>query len=58
MKAATAAAGAIAKGAIVDWPTAGIALVALAFVRRFKNKEPILVALSEGAGLLIHPLAG
>ena len=57
MKAATAAAGAIAKGAIVDWPTAGIALVALAFVWRFKDKEPILVALAGAAGLLLHPLA-
>src|SRR5438874_1210059 len=63
--ATAAAAGAIAgativlaKGAIVDWPTAGIALVALGFVRKFKNKEPILVALAAVAGLLLHPLAG
>ncbi len=62
--ATAAAAGAIAgativlaKGAIVDWPTAGIALVALAFVWRFKDKEPILVALAGAAGLLLHPLA-
>ena len=63
--ATAAAAGAIAgativlaKGAIVDWPTAGIALVALGFVWKFKNKEPILVALAAAAGLLLHPLAG
>jgi len=63
--ATAAAAGAIggativlAKGAIVDWPTAGIAVVALGFVWRFKNKEPILVALAAAAGLLLHPLAG
>ena len=63
--ATAAAAGAIAgativlaKGAIVDWPTAGIAVVALGFVWRFKNKEPILVGLAAVAGLLLHPLAG
>jgi chromate transporter len=62
--ATAAAAGAIAgativlaKGAILDWPTAGIAVVALAFVWRSKNKEPILVALAAAAGLVLHPLA-
>ena len=62
--ATAAAAGAIggativlAKGAIVDWPTAGIALASLGFVWRFKNKEPILVAIAAVAGLLLHPLA-
>ncbi|HYT78905.1 MAG TPA: chromate efflux transporter [Actinomycetota bacterium] len=62
--ATAAAAGAIAgativlaRGAIVDWPTVGIAVVALAFVWRFKNKEPILVGLAAAAGLLLHPLA-
>ena len=61
--ATAAAAGAIggativlAKGAIVDWPTAGIALVALGFVLRFKNREPLLVLLAAIAGLLLHPL--
>jgi hypothetical protein len=60
---AAAAAGAIAgstvvlsKGAIVDWKTALIAAAALAFVLRFKNKEPVLVALAAAAGLLLHGL--
>jgi chromate transporter len=62
--ATAAAAGAIggativlAKGAIVDWPTAGIALVALGFLLRFKNREPLLVLFAAVAGLLLHPLA-
>jgi chromate transporter len=66
VKGATAsAAGAIGgativltRGAVVDWPTAGIALAALAFVWRFKNREPILVLLAAVAGLLLHPLSG
>src|SRR5204863_2020221 len=56
--ATAAAAGAIggatvvlSKGAIVDWKTALIAAAALAFVLRFKNKEPVLVALAAAAGL-------
>ena len=62
--ATAAAAGAIAgativlaRGAVVDWPTAGIAVVALAFVLRFRNREPVLVLLAAAAGLLLHPLA-
>ncbi|MFL5798333.1 MAG: chromate efflux transporter [Actinomycetota bacterium] len=62
--ATAAAAGAIAgatavlaRGAIVDWPTAGIALVSLAFLLRFKNREPVLVLLAAVAGLALHPLA-
>jgi chromate transporter len=63
--ATAAAAGAIAgativltRGAVVDWPTAGIALGALAFVLRFKNKEPILVVLAAIAGIALFPLRG
>jgi chromate transporter len=58
--ATAAAAGAIAgatfvlaKGAIVDWQTALIALGGLAFVLRFKNREPILVLLAAAAGVLV-----
>ena len=58
--ATAAAAGAIAgatfvlaKDAIIDWPTALIALGGLAFVLRFKNREPILVLLAAAAGLLV-----
>ena len=42
----------------MDWPTAGIALAALAFVLRFKNKEPILVVLAAIAGIALFPLRG
>jgi chromate transporter len=65
VKGATAsAAGAIGgativltKGAVVDWPTAGIAAAALVFVLRFRNREPVLVLLAALAGLILHPLA-
>jgi chromate transporter len=59
--ATAAAAGAIggatvvlSRGAIVDWKAALIAAAALAFVLRFKNREPILVALAALAGLLLR----
>jgi chromate transporter len=59
--ATAAAAGAIAgatvvlsRGAITDWKTAMIAIAALAFVLRFKNREPILVLLAAVAGVLLH----
>ena len=59
--ATAAAAGAIAgatvvlsRGVIADWKTALIAASALAFVLRFKNKEPLLVLLAAGAGLALH----
>jgi chromate transporter len=59
--ATAAAAGAIAgatvvlsKGAIVDWKTALIATAALAFVLRFKNREPVLVLAAAVAGVLLH----
>jgi chromate transporter len=62
--ATAAAAGAIGgativltKGAVVDWPTAGIALAALVFVLKFRNREPVLVLLAAVAGLVLHPLA-
>jgi chromate transporter len=58
--ATAAAAGAIAgatfvlaKDAIIDVPTVLIALGGLAFVLRFKNREPILVLLAAAAGLLV-----
>ena len=59
--ATAAAAGAIAgatvvlsKGVITDWTTAAIAAVSLAFVLRFKNREPILVLCAAVAGVLLH----
>jgi chromate transporter len=59
--ATAAAAGAIAgatvvlsKGAIVDWKTAVIAALALGFVLRFKNREPVLVACAAVAGVVFH----
>jgi chromate transporter len=61
--ATAAAAGAIAgatvvlaRGAIVDWPTAAIAVAALGFVLRFRNREPILVIVAAVAGLVLFPL--
>jgi len=59
--ATAAAAGAIAgatvvlsRGIIRDWKTAFIAVCALAFVLRFRNREPLLVLLAAGAGLALH----
>jgi chromate transporter len=59
--ATAAAAGAIAgativltRGAIVDLPTAAIAVVALALLWRFKAPEPVIVLLAGLAGLLLH----
>jgi chromate transporter len=58
--ATAAAAGAIAgativltRGAVVDLRTLRILLVSLLFVWRFKNKEPILVVLAAGVGILL-----
>jgi chromate transporter len=63
--ATAAAAGAIggativlARGAIVDWPTAGLALAALPFVLVFRNREPVLVLLAALGGIALHPLSG
>jgi chromate transporter len=62
--ATAAAAGAIGgativltKGAVVDWPTAGIAVAALVFVLRFNDREPVLVLMAAVAGIALHPLA-
>lgn len=59
--ATAAAAGAIAgatvvlsRGVILDWKTVLITALALAFVLRFRNKEPLLVLLAAAAGLLLH----
>jgi chromate transporter len=59
--ATAAAAGAIAgativltRGAIVDLPTAAIALVALGLLWRFKVPEPVIVLLAAVAGLLLY----
>jgi len=58
--ATAAAAGAIAgatvvlsRGVIIDWRTALVAIGSLAFVLRFKNREPILVVLAALAGLVL-----
>jgi chromate transporter len=62
--ATAAAAGAIGgatvvltRGAVVDWPTVVVSVAALAFVLRFKNREPVLVLLAGVAGVLLHRLA-
>ena len=59
--ATAAAAGAIAgatvvltRQAVVDAPTAAIALVALGLLWRFKIKEPYIVFAGALAGLLLH----
>jgi hypothetical protein len=38
---------------VVDLRTLGILLVSLLFVWRSKNKEPILVVLAAGLGILL-----
>lgn len=60
--ATAAAAGAIGgativltRDAVTDWATAGIAVAALAFVLRFKNREPILVVMAALAGIALAP---
>ncbi len=62
--ATAAAAGAIGgatvvltRGAVVDWPTAVVSVAGLAFVFRFKNREPVLVLLAGVAGVLLHRFA-
>jgi hypothetical protein len=44
----------LTRGAVVDWRTAVTALLALAFVLRFKNREPVLVLLAGIAGVVLH----
>lgn len=59
--ATAAAAGAIGGATIVltrqavrDWPALAIAIVSAVLLYRFKIKEPILVGLAAGAGLLLR----
>jgi chromate transporter len=59
--ATAAAAGAIAgavivlaRDAIIDVRTAAIAAVSLVLLWRFKAREPVIVVLCAGAGLLLH----
>jgi chromate transporter len=59
--ATAAAAGAIAgatvvltRQAVIDWPTAAIALIALGLLWRFKLPEPLVVVAGALAGLLLH----
>jgi chromate transporter len=62
VKGATAAAAGAIAGAVVvlsrqtitDWPAAGIAVVALGLLLKWKIKEPILVGLGAAAGLALH----
>jgi chromate transporter len=44
----------LTRQAVKDWPTLGIALVALVLLWRFKWKEPVLVLLAAAVGLLIN----
>jgi chromate transporter len=46
----------LAARAITDWPTAIIALVSFGVLWRFKITEPIIVAISGLAGLILWPL--
>jgi chromate transporter len=48
----------LARRAIIDVPTALIALIALGIVWRFKVPEPILIAAGAAAGLLIAAING
>jgi chromate transporter len=61
--ATAAAAGAIGgativltRGAVIDWPTVGIAFGGLVFMLRFRNREPVLVLLAALAGVAFYPL--
>jgi hypothetical protein len=40
----------------VDWKTAVIAVAALGFVLKFKNREPVLVLFAAIAGIVLHRL--
>ncbi len=48
----------LARRAIVDWPTLGIALIALGIIWRFKIPEPFLIAAGAAVGLLIFWVRG
>jgi hypothetical protein len=39
---------------VTDWATAGIAVAACVFMLKFKNKEPVIVALGALAGVLLR----
>ena len=41
--------------AIVDWPTAAIALISLAVLWRYKIPEPIIVSIAGLVGLIVYP---
>jgi chromate transporter len=42
--------------AIVDWPTAAIALISLAVLWRYKIPEPIIVSIAGLVGLIVYPI--
>src|SRR5438128_1667822 len=44
----------LSRGVITDWKTVLIAVAALGFVLRFKNREPMLVLAAAAAGILLH----
>jgi len=55
--AARAIAGAVyvlTRETVTDWATAGIAFAAGVFMLKFKNKEPVIVALGALAGVLLR----
>ncbi len=42
--------------AIIDWPTAVIALLSLAILWRYKIPEPIIVSIAGLVGLIVYPI--
>lgn len=42
--------------AIIDWPTAAIALISLAVLWRYKIPEPIIVSIAGLVGLIVYPI--
>jgi len=42
--------------AIVDWPTAAIAIISLAVLWRYKIPEPIIVSIAGLVGLIVYPI--
>jgi chromate transporter len=45
----------LARRSIYDWPTAVIAVLALAVLFKWKMPEPLLIAVAAAAGLVLHP---
>jgi chromate transporter len=45
----------LARRSIYDWPTAVIAVLALAVLFKWKMPEPLLIAVAAVAGLVLHP---